>query len=165
MADYSTMVFKILAIVDTSRRRDYMLTKTFMYTSLFAALFMAVALRFMQFFNFIKWSPIGWSKKWDLFYFAHSSVKWILLFIGLVIFCAIIYFITSFIHSIPPSISALIIGAIIIITLEWAVNNHDSLVEAIRSISLPLFAVTAIVLRFISGTAVFMKKNFDENVK
>lgn len=142
-----------------------MFNKTFFYTSVFAALFMAFALKLLHFFNFITWSPIGWSKEWDLFLTAHYSVKWILLFIGLTFFFAIIYVVISFIHTIPPSVSSLIIGAIAIITLEWAINNPDSPVEAIRTVSLPLFAVTAMVFRFIAGTAVFMKENFDESVK
>ena len=41
-----------------------MIDKTFLYTSLFSALFTTLSLKFLQMFSFIKWSPIGWADKW-----------------------------------------------------------------------------------------------------
>ena len=44
-----------------------MFNKTLLWTALFGALFTTIALKFLQLFNFINWSPVGWAKKWQLF--------------------------------------------------------------------------------------------------
>lgn len=135
-----------------------MLNKTFMYTSIVSALFMALSLKFLQLFDFIKWSPIGWFKKWQVLPAAHYSIKWFFLIVVLAILFAIAYLIISLVESIPPSVSALIFTIVTIITLEWMISEPKTPIEAIRAISIPLLSITAIVFRFISGTAVYMRK-------
>lgn len=112
----------------------------------------------MQLFSFIKWSPIGWTKKWTLFSTAHYTVKWGILFLVLVMIFAIIYMMVSFLDSIPGALTALFISVIGIIAVEWLISEPKSPIEVIKSVSLPLFSVTAIVLRFIVGTAVFHRE-------
>lgn len=135
-----------------------MINKTFFYTSLFSALFTTLSLRFLQLFTFIEWSPIGWTDKWPEVDSSHSSIKWVLLFLGLFIIFAILYILSSFLDAIPPSLSAIIIGVIGIIILEWFISEPRSLTAVFRNISYPFLAIIAITLRFITGTAVFMRK-------
>lgn len=142
-----------------------MINKTLIWTALIGAFFTTIALKFLQSFNFISWSPVGWAKKWQLFASAHFTIKWALLFVTLVLLYIIVYFAVSFTTSIPPSITALIIGIIVVFAVEWTIGSPKTPLEAIKSISLPYFAVMAIVFRFITGTAVFMKKLSDESVK
>jgi hypothetical protein len=142
-----------------------MINKTLLWTALVGAFFTTIALKFMQLFNFISWSPIGWAKEWQLFAYVHFTIKWALLFVALVLLYAIVYFAVSFTTSIPPSITALIIGIIVVFTVEWTIGSPKTPLAAIKSISLPYFALMAIVFRFITGTAVFMKKLSDESVK
>lgn len=135
-----------------------MFNKTFVYTTLFSALFMTLSLKFMELFSFIKWSPIGWAEKAALFSPFHFTVKWGILFLVLVIIFAVIYIIMSFLDSIPPALSALFLGVIAIIAVEWFISEPKSPIEVIKSISVPLLSITAIVLRFIAGTAVFHRE-------
>ncbi len=39
-----------------------MFNKTMIWTTFIAALFTTGALKFLHFFNFIQWSPVGWGK-------------------------------------------------------------------------------------------------------
>lgn len=142
-----------------------MMNKTVLWTAFFSALFMTLALKFLQLFNFINWSPIGWAKKWQLFTSFHFTVKWILLFVVLALLFAIFYIAMSFTTSIPPSVTALLIGIIVVFAIEWTIGSPKNPVDAIKSVSIPFLAVTAIVFRFITGTAVFMKKLSDESIK
>lgn len=135
-----------------------MFNKTFVYTSIFSAIFMTVSLSFIHLFNFIKWSPVGWTKEWRFFSSAHYSVKWLILFLALVIIFALLYVVFSFLDAISPAVLAIVFGVIGIIVLEWFISEPKTPIEVVKSISLPLLAITAMVLRFISGTAVFMKK-------
>lgn len=145
-----------------------MLNKTLVYTSVFAALSMGLSLKFLHFFNFIKWSPVGWSKQWKLFtseHFMHYIVNWLLLILALSVLFAIIYIILSFLYKIPPSISALILGLLFVFVAEWFIHKPDSPTRMIQSLSIPFLAVTAIIFRFITGTAVYMKEISNENPK
>jgi hypothetical protein len=135
-----------------------MIDKTFLYTSLFAALFTTLSLKFLQMFSFIKWSPIGWADKWPQVDLYHYSIKWTLLFIGLFIIFAILYILSSFLVAIPPSLSAIIIGIIGVIIVEWIISEPKSLQSLFNTISYPFLATIAITLRFITGTATFMRK-------
>src|SRR4051812_47072381 len=109
---------------------------TLTFTSIVAAAFMTMALKFLHFFNFIKWSPISWAKKWQLFASAHFSLKWVLLFIALTVFFALLYIIFSFIYRIPPSVTALISSIIVVLALEWIITNPKSALSLIRSASI-----------------------------
>ena len=135
-----------------------MIDKTFLYTSLFSALFTTLSLKFLQMFSFVKWSPIGWADKWPQVNSYHYSIKWALLFIGLFIIFAILYILSSFTGAIPPSLSAIIIGLIGIIILEWIISEPRSPLAVFKTISYPFLAIIAITLRFITGTATFMRK-------
>jgi hypothetical protein len=135
-----------------------MIDKTFLYTSLFSALFTTLSLKFLQMFSFVKWSPIGWADKWPQVDSYHYSIKWALLFIGLFIIFAILYILSSFTGAIPPSLSAIIIGLIGIIILEWIISEPRSPLAVFKTISYPFLAIIAITLRFITGTATFMRK-------
>lgn len=142
-----------------------MINQTFAWTALVSAFITALSLRFLQLFHFISWSPIGWAKKWQLFTTSHTLTKWLLLFVSLVLVYALVYLVVSFTTSIPPSITALLIGIVAVFAIEWSIESPKTPMSAIRSISIPFFTVMAIVLRFVTGTAVFMKKLSDEHTK
>lgn len=145
-----------------------MLNKTCVLTSIVAALFMAVSLKFLHFFMFINWSPFGWSSNWGVFtteYIIQTIVNWLLLIVALSVLFAIVYIGFSFLYKIPPTISALIIGLLFVLVTEWLIHEPISLNKAIESMSIPLLAISAIVFRFIAGTAVFMKGILNESIK
>jgi hypothetical protein len=142
-----------------------MINKTLLWTALVGAIFTTIALKFLELFNFISWSPVGWAKKWQLFPSVHFTIKWALLFVVLFFLFAIVYFAVSFTTSIPPSITAIIIGIIVVFAVEWTIGSPKTPSAAIKSISIPYFALMVIVFRFITGTAVFMKKLSNESIK
>ncbi len=142
-----------------------MINKTLLWTAFFSALFTALSLKFLHLFNFISWSPVGWAKKWMLFESAPIVIQWALLLILLTVVFAIVYFAVSFTTYIPPSVTSLIIAILAIFAIEWTIGSPTTPLEAIKSISIPFLSIIAIVLRFITGTAVFMKKLSEESVK
>lgn len=135
-----------------------MFNRTFLYTSLFSALFMLISLKFMALFTFIKWSPVGFLKNEQVFPKMHSAVQWLLLYVFLFLLFAIIYILFSFLERIPPSIPAIGLSLFGVFLLEWFIDDARTPTEMIRAISIPLLSVIAITLRFISGTASFNKE-------
>ncbi|CAM3123334.1 hypothetical protein FITA111629_04965 [Filibacter tadaridae] len=138
---------------------------TVAWTAIVGALLMAVGLKFLHVFKFINWSPVGWSKKWKVFESAHFSVKWALLILALMIIIALLYVALSFTYSIPPSITSIIAGIIIVFIVEWSIGSPETPGAALKSISIPFFVMIAITCRFVVGTAVFMKKLSIESIK
>lgn len=142
-----------------------MINKTLLWTAFFSALFTVLSLKFLHLFNFISWSPIGWTKKGMMFASTHIVFHWALLFIILTVVFAILYFVVSFTTSIPPSVTSLIITILAVFAIEWTIGSPKTPFDAIKSLSIPFLSIIAIVLRFITGTAVFMKKLSEESVK
>ncbi|MBE1553774.1 hypothetical protein [Sporosarcina limicola] len=142
-----------------------MINNTLIWTSIISAFFTVLALDFLRLFKFISWSPIGWSKKWQLLASAHFSIKWALLFVALTLIFALLYIVVSYTTSIPPSVTSILIGIVVVFAIEWTIATPKTPLSTIKSISLPFFAIMAIVLRFITGTAVFMKKLSEESMK
>lgn len=142
-----------------------MFKHTLFWTAICSSLFTTVSLKFFQLFNFIEWSPIGWAEKWRSFSYLHFSIQWAILFIGLALLYALIYVAVSFTTSIPPSVTALIIAVIGVLSIEWSIHSPSTPSAAIGSVSMPLLALLAIVMRFITGTSVYMRKISIENIK
>lgn len=132
-----------------------MFNRTFFYTSFFSTIIMLLSLKFMELFSFINWSPIGWGENTFVLPAMHFTVKWGLLSIALFIVFMLLYMIMFYLHAIPPAISAIFFTILLVFLVEWIISEAKTPLEMIQSISIPLLAVTAIILRFISGTAVF----------
>lgn len=138
-----------------------MFTKTMIWTTIVAALFTLGALKFLHFFNFIRWSPVGWGKKWLLFGSDDEGWKWAILFIILVIVFGLFYVLSRATANIPPAITAIAVSIIVAVAIEWIIYSPDTFTEGIKKLSIPFISILAIVSRFITGTAVYMKKTFD----
>lgn len=135
-----------------------MLNQTFVYTSLFAALFMVLSLKFLELFSFIKWSPVGFLKNESLLPKMHFTIQWGVLFIILCVVFAIFYIIFSFLSSIPPAVPAILFSVMGVLLIEWFIDSARTPVETLQSLSIPFLSIIAITLRFISGTASFYKE-------
>ena len=137
-----------------------MFNKTMIWTTIIAALFTTGALKFLHFFNFIHWSPVGWGKKWLFFGSSNEGWKWVLLFIVLLIVFGLFYVLSRATVNVPPAVTALSISIIATVAIEWIIYSPDTFTEGVKKLSIPFFSMIAIVSRFITGTAVFMKKTF-----
>lgn len=141
-----------------------MFTKTMIWTTIVAALFTLGALKFLHFFNFIKWSPVGWGKKWLLFGSSDEGWKWVILFIILLIVFGLFYGLSRAAANIPPAVTAITVSIIAAFAIEWIIYAPQTFTEGVKKLSIPFFSIIAIVSRFITGTAVYMKKNFDSHI-
>ncbi|MDW0117325.1 hypothetical protein QTL97_10290 [Sporosarcina thermotolerans] len=135
------------------------MSRTMVWTTLFAALFTLISLKSLHFFNFIKWSPVGWAEKWLIFGSKHEAPKWALLFVILLIAFGIFYLVSKLTVSISPAITAIVISVICAVALEWVIFSPTSLSEGVKSISIPFLSIIAVVSRFVTGTAVYEVKS------
>lgn len=134
------------------------MNKTMFLTALFAAIFTTISLKFLHFFNFIHWSPIGWLKFWTGKGWMNEYGKWALLFLVLFVVCLVFYAISKWTTAIPPMVTAIAISLIITAAVDWTIGMPHTLKEGIKAFSIPFFSINAIVSLFIIGTAVYMKK-------
>lgn len=132
-----------------------MFNRTFFYTTLFSTITMLISLKFLELFSFIQWSPIGWGQESSVMPTMHFTVKWGLLSIALFVVFMLLYIVMFYLHAIPPAISAIFFTVLLVFSVEWVISEAKTPMELLQAISIPLLATTAIILRFISGTAVF----------
>lgn len=133
------------------------------FTSLFASLLLALTLKLLSLFHFIKWSPVGYTTRLDILTESHWTVQWLILII--VIFCIILifYFIMQFVQMVPPFFSSLIIGAIFALICEWIIFDLPAELSSFKKLSIPFMVTLIITARFVFETAMFHYKA--ENVR
>ncbi|MFF2754348.1 hypothetical protein ACFVR1_11465 [Psychrobacillus sp. NPDC058041] len=124
-------------------------------TSFVAAIFCMVFLKMLDFFHFIKWSPIGYAEYFDALSSIKDYLKWGILFIGLWCFCILLYYISLIFLKIPVSISSLVLGIILAIVLEWIFLDKVSVSKTIKHLSIPFVCVVVMLLRFLMESAIF----------
>ncbi len=129
----------------------------FFWTSAVAALFSALSLKFLHIFHFVPWSPIGWTDRFVFLTNQASAVKWIVFIVLLFTLHAVLYGLFSAASALPPSVTAIVTTLVVVCAVEWIVTPPESMKSAFRGVSIPLLSLAAIIMRFVSGTAVFMK--------
>lgn len=124
-------------------------------TSFAATLVCIILLLIMDLFDFIKWSPIGFADKIQLFDSTPNYIKWSVLFIVIWGICILFYYISLIFLKIPVSISSLGIGILIAVFLEWLILDKSSFIETIKHLSIPFMCIIVILARFLMESAIF----------
>lgn len=126
-------------------------------TSIVAACSFAIVLKVLHLFDLIKWSPVGFVKKWKLENVA-TFEKWLLLLLFLFVAAILLYFICTLI-SIRPSVVSLILGCLIAVLAEWTIFRYPLEAASFKKLSIPFIVIVIITLRFIIETASFARNN------
>lgn len=138
---------------------------TLFWTALVAGLLTALSLKFLKVFHFVKWSPIGWSQKWDIIAKESAIAKWLVLIIILVLLFIALYSVLHITSKISPSITSIVLAVILVCAVEWTISRPVSIESAFKSVSIPFLCLIAIITRFVVGTAVFMKNELPKKAK
>ncbi|GKV68104.1 hypothetical protein NCCP2716_06020 [Sporosarcina sp. NCCP-2716] len=138
---------------------------TFFWTAAVAGLFSALSLKFLHIFHFVSWSPVGWMDRFVFLTKQPSAVKWTVFILLLFVLHAMLYGLFTAASQLPPSVMAILMAIIVVCAVEWAVTPPASLKSAYRAVSIPLLALAAIIMRFVSGTAVFMDTEVKRKAK
>lgn len=138
---------------------------TLFWTALVAALLTALSLKFLKVFHFVKWSPIGWSRKWNILATESPISKWLVLTIVLILLFIVLYSVMQFASKLPPSIMSILLAVLFVCAVEWTISRPDSVGSAFKSVSIPFLCLAAIITRFVVGTSVFMKNELPKKAK
>ncbi|MBK3494023.1 hypothetical protein JFL43_03940 [Viridibacillus sp. YIM B01967] len=134
-----------------------------MWTSILSAVSFTVCLRLLQLFSIIHWSPIGWSKKWQLFSGHIPLFKWMMLAVMLLIVAMVLFFLSEFCTAIRADLASFVLSIVVLVLLEWWMSGTVEL----KKLSIPIFVLLATHLRFIMETSMYHKKaeNLDSRSK
>ncbi|MGE7623686.1 hypothetical protein ACQKMD_11640 [Viridibacillus sp. NPDC096237] len=124
------------------------------WTSVLSAISFTFCLRFLKLFSIIHWSPIGWSKRWHLFSGHTPLFKWTTLAIMLFVLAIIIFYLSQLCIAIRADIAAIGLSIIMLFGLQWWMFGTVEL----KKVSIPIFVIIAMHLRFIVETAMYHKK-------
>lgn len=127
-------------------------------TSLVSALVLALCLKGFQYFHLIKWNPIGFYKKWDLFEGSSKLFQWSFLILILFIIGFVLYITLRYVYIIPAVLSSFLLGLFLSITLEWIVLDLPLQSSSFKKLSIPFIVIVICLLRFLLETANFHQK-------
>lgn len=124
-------------------------------TSLTASVFLTIALKLLSLFHFIKWSPVGFTKKLNILESSHWSVRWLFLLIFIFMITFVLYIVMQFIEMVPAFLTSLIIGGILALICEWIIFDLPAELSSFKKLSIPFIVTVVITARFVFETAVF----------
>lgn len=124
-------------------------------TSLVAALTTTILFKLLDFFHFIKWNPIGYTKTFQLLKGSNVYIKWIILFLIIWGACFLLYYVSLLFAKIPVSITSIALGLLIAVVLEWIILDTDSIEKTIKRISIPFICIVIVAVRFVMESAIF----------
>ncbi len=124
-------------------------------TSFVAAFAAVLLLKFLSYFNFVDWNPVGYTKKFDVFVENTWFVKWLVLFLLIWVIGIVLYFISIMFVKVPVSITSLILGLLIAVIAEWMIIDANSVVKTIKELSIPFICIVLILARFVVESAIF----------
>ncbi|MCK1999038.1 hypothetical protein MPH47_17715 [Psychrobacillus psychrodurans] len=124
-------------------------------TSLVAAIVTTILFKFLDYFHFIKWDPIGYTKTFQFLKGSNVYVKWLILFLVIWGICFLLYYVCLLFAKIPVSITSIALGLLIAIALEWIILDADSIEKTIKKLSIPFICIVIVAVRFIMESAIF----------
>lgn len=124
-----------------------------MITSIVASIGFSVMLKFLHYFSFIKWHPIGFVKKWDLALSPWPA--WLLLTVVFFLLFFVMYLLFQYAWRIPAFVTSLIFGCCMALLAEWIIFDLPAERASFKKLSIPLIVTTVIFCRFIITTAQF----------
>jgi len=127
-------------------------------TSLVSALILALCLKGLHYFHLIKWNPIGFYKKWDLFEGSSKLFHWSFLIFVFFFIGFLLYITLRYVYMIPAVLSSFLLGLFLSITLEWIVLDLPLQSSSFQKLSIPFIVIVICLLRFLLETANFHQK-------
>ncbi|MGE7951514.1 hypothetical protein [Lysinibacillus xylanilyticus] len=127
-------------------------------TSLVSALFLAFCLKGLQYFHLIKWNPIGFYKKWELFEGSSKLFQWSFFILVLFIIGFLLFITLRYVYIIPAILSSFLLGLFLTITLEWMALDLPLQLSSFKKLSIPFMVVVICLLRFLLETANFHQR-------
>lgn len=132
--------------------------KTASITAIVSAITLAIFLKGLHYFHLIKWNPIGFYKKWELFEESSKLFQWSLLILLLFLTALILYSTLQFAHIIPAILTSLLLGLLFTITVELVARDLPMQLGSFKKLSIPFIVVVVCLLRFLLETANFHMK-------
>lgn len=124
-------------------------------TSLAAAIVTTLLCKFLDYFHFIKWNPIGYTQTFQFLKGSNVYIKWIILFLLIWGICFLLYYVSLLFAKIPVSITSIAVGLLLAITLEWIILDGDSIEKTIKKLSIPFICIVVIIVRFVMESSIF----------
>lgn len=124
-------------------------------TSFFASLFLTIMLKVLEYFKFIRWNPVGYTKKLNVLENSHESTQWMLLWFMIFLVTIILYLVMQFVIQVPPFLTSLVIGGVIALIVEWIIFNLSAELSSFKKLSVPFMVVVIMTSRFVFETAAF----------
>ncbi|RUL56944.1 MULTISPECIES: hypothetical protein [Lysinibacillus] len=124
-------------------------------TSIFASIFLTISMKVLSLFHFVKWSPVGYTKRLGILENSHWSIKWLFLLIIVFLITLIFYLIMQYIILVPHFLTSLVIGALLALIIEWFIFELPAELSSFKKLSIPFMVTVIVTARFVFETAAY----------
>ena len=128
--------------------------QVYFWTVLCSSITFLISLKLLKVFSFIKYSPIGWTKKMHVFQDSEPLVKWFMLWIAVIVILTLLFALGEWLKKIRIDFVAVFFSVAIVWLIEWSIQKTPY----IHKFSIPLAVIIAIHLLWILETAVYHAK-------
>lgn len=141
--------------------------KVAVITSALTSVLLTVVLKGLSYFNFIKWKPITFIKKSELWKDSATFTHWAILVCLLFVLAFILYVGAQYLYFMPAGFTSFVIGAVLAILIEWKILDLPSELTSFKKLSIPFMVIIIGFSRFIIDTAGYhmRAKNLDNRNK
>ncbi|MEK4628187.1 MAG: DNA helicase [Solibacillus sp.] len=130
---------------------------TSILTCIVAACVLALLLKFLHLFHFIKWSPVGFTKKLGIEDIT-AFEKWLIIILIFFVIALLLYYLFVYI-PIRPDIASILLGLAVAILVEWIIYRYPLELSSFKKLSIPFIVVIMIMFRFIIESAAYLRNN------
>lgn len=120
-------------------------------TSAVSAIGFSCILKFLHYFSFISWHPIGFVRKWELPITAFTG--WLLLGLVFFILFLLLYILLQYAWRVPSFFTSFVIGIAFAFLAEWLIYDLPAEGASFKKLSIPFIVVTIAMCRFVIDTA------------
>ncbi|TQR13717.1 hypothetical protein [Psychrobacillus soli] len=124
-------------------------------TGFAAAVVTVIMFKILDFFQFIKWDPVGFSDTFNVLKDSNVFIKWGILFLFVWAASIVLYYISLLFMKIPVAITSIALGLLIAFALEWIILDASTIEKTIKKMSIPFICIVILATRFLMESAIF----------
>lgn len=121
----------------------------FLTISVAHAVVFTIILKFLYVFDYIPWSPIKWTQRWQVISHSHPLFKWLLTLLVVFLIVNLAMALFMIVSNMPAIATSIVVGFAIWILLEWSIYQDFS---HISWKSVPIISVILIICRALAET-------------
>lgn len=122
-------------------------------TSIVSAVLLAIVLKGLSYFHFVRWNPVKFLKDSTVFEDSSKMTYWVIFVLIMFVLSFGLFVGSQYLYFLPAGFTSLLMGVIIGVLIEWKIYDLPPELTSFKKISIPFIVVIIMFCRFIMETA------------